>query len=154
MTATPAVRRSWRLLPALGILGADALSKAWVIRALGGRGVLWVWRPLLSLRLLYNPGAGLGSGADHAWAATILCAGAVALLAFWLLRAERGRFGLTLMLGGVAGDLAGHLGPGTVADFINLWLWPGIFNLADVSLRLGAVCFAVGWLRRGQPGKR
>ena len=46
------------------------------------------------------------------------------------------------MLGGAAGNLSSRLSQGVVTDFIHVWFWPGIFNLADAFLRVGAVLLA------------
>ena len=140
-------RRWWRLLAAAAVLAADAVSKAWARSALRGQGTVWVWRPWLSLRLLYNAGATLGVGADHPRAITALSAVAVVALIVVVLRAERGAVGLTLMLGGAAGNLASRLAAGVVTDFVHVWFWPGIFNLADLSLRLGALLTVLALLR-------
>lgn len=142
-------RRWWRLLAAAAVLAADAASKAWARSALRGHGTVWVWRPWLSLRLLYNAGATLGVGADHPRVITAVSAVAVAALIVVVPRAERGSAGLTLMLGGAAGNLASRWAAGAVTDFVHVWFWPGIFNLADVSLRLGALLAFVALLRGG-----
>ncbi len=144
------MRRRWfRLMAAAALLGADITSKAWAAHALSGRGIVWVWRPWLSLQLLYNAGATLGVGADHARAITAFSALAVAALIMLVWGAERGAVGLTLMLGGAAGNLASRLAHGAVTDFVHLWFWPGIFNLADVFLRVGAVLAVAAWIFGG-----
>jgi len=133
----------------MAALGADAASKAWASRALSAGGTVWLWRPWLSLRLLYNTGAMLGVGADHARAITLFAALAVIALIVLVLRVERGIGGLTLLLGGAAGNLVSRLTHGAVTDFVHLWFWPGIFNFADVFLRLGAVLAAASLLLGG-----
>lgn len=139
-------RYAWRLLPALAALALDAATKAWAAAALAGRGTVWLLRPWLSLQLLYNRGATLGAGAAHARLLTIVAALAVPVLAYLLLQTERGVWGLSLMLGGAAGNLASRLSGGAVTDFAHLWFWPGIFNLADVFLRLGALLALLSFL--------
>lgn len=142
-------RRWWRLILAAVLVGADEASKAWASHALSGRGTVWLWRPWLSLQLLYNPGATLGMGADHARAITVFSALAVAAFVVLVWRVERGGTGLTLLLGGAAGNLASRLAHGAVTDFVHLWFWPGIFNLADVFLRLGALLAVVAFTLGG-----
>ncbi len=135
-------RRWWRLIPAAAALGVDAASKAWARSTLSHAGTVWLWRPWLSLRLVYNAGATLGVGADHSRLITLLSALAVGALVVLVLRCERGSAGLVLMLGGAAGNLSSRLSQGVVTDFIHVWFWPGIFNLADAFLRVGAVLLA------------
>lgn len=147
--------RWWRLVPAAAALGADAASKAWARAALSHAGVVWIWRPWLSLQLLYNAGATLGLGADHSRWITAVSVLAVAALVVLVVRSEHGGAGLVLMLGGAAGNLDSRLSQGAVTDFIHVWFWPGIFNLADVFLRVGALVFLASMLRaergRGRP---
>lgn len=135
-------RRWWRLIPAAAALGVDAASKAWARSTLSHAGTVWLWRPWLSLRLVYNAGATLGVGADHSRLITLLSALAVGALVVLVLRCDRGSAGLVLMLGGAAGNLSSRLSQGAVTDFIHVRFWPGIFNLADVFLRVGAVLLA------------
>ena len=139
--------RWWRLIPAAAAVGADAASKAWARAALGHAGVVWPWRPWLSLQLLYNSGATLGVGAAHEPWITAFSAVAVAVLVVLAVRSERGGIGLALMLGGAAGNLVSRLSQGAVTDFIRVWFWPGIFNLADVFLRVGALVLLVSLFR-------
>ena len=125
---------------ALAALGLDAAASAWAAAALPGRGLVWVWRPWLALRLIHNPGAMLGMAAGHPIALTVITAAAVVLLALLVARWPHGRLGLALMLGGAAGNLASRLATGAaVVDFLQVRWWPGIFNPADVFLRTGAV---------------
>ncbi len=122
---------------------ADLATKAWARRALSGRGVLWLWRPWFSLRLLYNTGATLGVGAAHERVITVASGVLVLVLAAMVWRVRRGGVGLALMLAGGVGNLASRLLQGRVTDFAHVWFWPGIFNLADVFLRGGALLFAL-----------
>lgn len=132
-------RAAARLTLAGACFAADLLTKAWATRALAGGDVRWLLRPWLSLQLIHNSGVTLGLGAGHP--AIWLAVGSVAvpLLAVWLLRARDGAVALALILGGTAGNLASRIATGSVTDFVHLWFWPGVFNFADVFLRVGAV---------------
>jgi|GEM_PF-4643255 len=114
------MRWRWkRLIPAAAAFGLDATTKTWASHALRDRGIVWLWRPWLSLRLLFNTGAMLGAGADHARAITVFSVVAVVALVVLVLRTEQGAAGLTLMLGGAAGNLASRLSRGAVTDFVH-----------------------------------
>ncbi len=127
-------------------MAADLATKAWARAALTGRGVLWLWRPWFSLRLLYNTGATLGVGAAHERVITLISSLLVLVLAWLVWRIRRGGVGLALMLAGGVGNLASRLLQGKVTDFMHVWFWPGIFNLADVCLRGGTLVFVLALL--------
>ncbi len=139
--------RIGRLAAAVAIFGVDTASKAWADAVLRGRGTIWIWRPWFSLYLLHNPGATLGFGAGHPRLLIGVSALAVVALVALVWRVDRGGWGLALMLGGAAGNLGSRLAHGAVTDFLRLWLWPGVFNLADVALRLGAILIVITLLR-------
>lgn len=98
-----------------------------------------------------NPGIAFGLLADAGsrWVAAILiaCAAlAVALLA-WLLATSRAggrprQVGISLILGGAAGNLIDRLAQGGVTDFFEVGLgsyrWPA-FNVADSAITIGAL---------------
>lgn len=138
--------RLLRFAIAAAALVIDQLTKAWARPALTGRGTLWVWRPWLSLRLLYNTGAMLGVAAGHQRLIVIFSALVVVALAWGVWRVRRGGVGLALMLAGGAGNLASRLAQGRVTDFIQVSFWPGIFNFADVVLRVGVVLFVTAYV--------
>lgn len=146
---------AWRLAIAAVIVAADLLSKAWAVRALAGGRTQAVWRPWLTFVLLRNPGATLGLGAGDPWvvttAATIVTfvvAGAVTFL-------PSGGLWLSLLLGGAVGNLWDRLAFGMVTDFVHLRPWPGVFNLADVAVRVGALGFVlVQWRAASARGRR
>ncbi len=143
-------RRWVRFVPAAAALTVDLASKTWAGRALTRGDVRWIWRPWLSLQLVHNSGATLGVGAGHSRALAVVSAAAVTALVALIPRIGPGWFGLSLMLGGAAGNLASRLTQGAVTDFIHVWFWPGIFNFADLALRVGAVWAAVGFLQGGR----
>ena len=139
-----------RFALAAGCLAVDAATKAWAGRTLAGRGIVWLLRPWLSLQLIHNRGASLGFGAGDPLVWTLVSAAAVPVLAVLLARSRVGVAGLALMLGGAAGNLLSRLAAGSVTDFVHLWFWPGVFNLADVFLRAGALLAIVALLREGR----
>ena len=136
---------------ALLVLAADQASKSLVMAAHpsgdGGGPV--------SVRLVHNSGASFGIGAGHPLVIT-LTAAVVLALALVLLARTRSR-AVALSLGAVAGGAAGNLadrlvrgpglGSGSVVDWIHVAVYPATFNLADVAIRLGALCALIAYLR-------
>lgn len=126
-------------LPALGIAGADQLSKLWVRSyLLEGEFV-----PLLAgVRLSHtaNPGAVFGLLAHPLFLIGLSLSVILALVLSyrqpifdsWLMRPALG-----MVLGGGVGNLIDRLRLGYVTDFIDLRVWP-VFNLADASIVVGS----------------
>lgn len=120
--------------------------------------------PFLSLTLVHNTGAAFGilssaSGWQNILFIVIAVTACVVILAV-ISRLKAMDIplaaGLSLILGGAAGNLIDRLIHGYVIDFIDAyyrtWHWPA-FNLADSAITIGAVLLALdalGWL----PGKR
>ena len=143
---------------ALLVLAADQASKSLVMTASpagdGGGAV--------SVRLVHNSGASFGIGAGHPLVIT-LTAAVVLALALVLLARTRSR-AVALSLGAVAGGAAGNLadrllrgpglGSGSVVDWIHVAIYPATFNLADVAIRLGALCALIAYLRAATPVAR
>ncbi len=58
---------------------------------------------------------------------------------------------LGLQLGGALGNLWDRIVYGRVVDFINIHLWPYIFNVADSAIVIGGIVFAVLLMRQPDP---
>jgi signal peptidase II len=111
---------------------------------------------------VHNSGASFGIGAGHPLVIT-LTAAVVLALALVLLARTRSR-AVALSLGAVAGGAAGNLadrllrgpglGSGSVVDWIHVAIYPATFNLADVAIRLGALCALIAYLRAATPVPR
>lgn len=138
-------------LLALLAFAVDAGASVWASITLAARGQVWVWQPWLALRLIHNTGATLGMAAGHGTALTAITALAAVALAVLVAAWPRGRLGLALMLGGAVGNLSSRLAVGAVVDFLQVRWWPGIFNPADVFLRVGALVLLATVLL---PGRR
>jgi signal peptidase II len=111
---------------------------------------------VLSVRLVRNTGASFGIGAGHPLLIT-LTAAAVLVVAVVLLARTRSRaaaLSLAAVAGGAAGNLADRLlrgpgpGRGAVVDWIHLAGYPATFNIADIAIRLGALCAIIAVIRR------
>lgn len=117
--------------------------------------------PFLNLTLVYNTGAAFGFLNDAAgwqnifFIAVALVAGVVILFMLRRLNPHDAMMavGLTLILGGAAGNLADRLIHGYVIDFIDIfyssWHWPA-FNIADSAITIGAVLLVLDALGFGK----
>lgn len=97
---------------------------------------------LLRFRYVENPGAAFSLGSGTTWIFAIL---ASAVAVFIIIFARRIRSAgwavmLGLLLGGNLGNLTDRLtrepsfGQGHVVDFIQVWGFPAIFNVADIAI--------------------
>jgi signal peptidase II len=131
------------------VLAADQASKSLVAAAHpagGGGGVV-------SVRLVHNNGASFGIGAGHPLLITLTAAGVLALAMLLLVRTRSRAVALSLaaVAGGAAGNLADRLvrgpglGRGAVVDWIHVAGYPATFNIADIAIRLGAVCAVIAF---------
>jgi signal peptidase II len=72
---------------------------------------------------------------------------AVLIVSFLIVRTREGRFGLSLILGGAAGNMADRLVHGYVVDFLDFHAagrhWPA-FNVADSALTVGIILLLLG----------
>ncbi|OGI50796.1 MAG: signal peptidase II [Candidatus Muproteobacteria bacterium RIFCSPHIGHO2_02_FULL_65_16] len=121
--------------------------------------------PFLNLTLVYNTGAAFGFLNDAAGWQNIffiivaLVAGVVILFMLRRLNPHDAMMavGLTLILGGAAGNLADRLIHGYVIDFIDVyygsWHWPA-FNIADTAITVGAVLLVLDALGFGKKSPR
>lgn len=110
-----------------------------------------------------NPGAAFGllAGASETWRLALLVAVTLVIMGGIILYLERHRYagktltaGLTLILGGAAGNLIDRIGQGEVIDFLDFyigtWHWPA-FNVADAAITVGAFLLIVDMLRSTKP---
>jgi signal peptidase II len=144
------------------VLLADQASKQFAIERLTGRGRVEVLGDLFGFHLVTNSGAAFSIATGATWVLTSVALVVVVVI----IRISRrlGSRGWTLALGLVLGGALGNLGDrlfrppaffhGHVIDFLELPHWP-IFNLADVSINVGAVLIALLSLRGiGIDGRR
>jgi signal peptidase II len=141
------------LIIALGVIIADRLSKLEIQRALASYDSIPVIAGWLRIIHTENPGAAFGMLAEGnpilRSLVLIGVSGAVLLFVAWALWSERStlnsclsRFGLSLVLGGAAGNLYDRIVHQTVTDFIEVyhgsWSFPA-FNVADSAITVGAI---------------
>lgn len=142
----------WFLVSILVVL-LDQVSKYWAMIHLFPYDPVFVL-PIFNMTLAYNTGAAFSmlSGAGH-WRLYFFTGFGVLMsmcLIVWILRASTASFlqktALSLILGGAVGNVIDRIHLGHVVDFIDLhyhhYHWP-VFNLADVSICMGAVLLAL-----------
>ncbi len=141
----------------------DRVSKYLVIQNLELRQPVEVLGEFLKFYYVENPGAAFSLGSGSTWIFAII---AIAVAVFIVIFARRIRstgwavlFGL--LLGGNLGNLTDRLtrepgfGVGHVVDFLQLYLFPAIFNIADVAIVSSMGLFIILTLRGiGLDGKR
>ena len=124
------------------LYGADQLSKAWVVANLEPGVRTPVVGELLQFFFVRNSGAAFSLASGSTWIFSIIAA-AVAIFIVWFARRIRSigwavLFGL--LLGGTTGNLTDRLfrepgfGVGHVVDFISVYAFPAIFNVADMAI--------------------
>jgi signal peptidase II len=128
----------WTLVWAAAIILFDQGTKFWAI----GEAIQW--------RLVYNPGAAFGIGAEFTWILTIVAALAVVGIAIFVSRISSVPWAIAA--GALLGGAISHLGDrlfrepgfarGEIVDFIDYF---GIFvgNVADIALVGGAIAMVL-----------
>lgn len=151
---TPSARLC-RLLVVVAVavgFGLDQLSKRQALAGLDPDQPVRLLGGLLTLRLIFNPGAAFGLGQG----ATVLFTGlsvavllVVALAVVPRVRHRGWAVALGLLLAGVCGNLTDRLvrPPGVfrghVVDFLQIPHFPAIFNVADICVTSAAILIAV-----------
>nr|WP_246854198.1 signal peptidase II [Naasia sp. SYSU D00057] len=127
---------------AVVVFAADQLSKLWVVTNLTPFESVPVLGEVLQFYFVRNPGAAFSLASGSTWIFSIIAA-TVTVFIIWFARRIRSRgwavlFGM--LLGGTLGNLTDRLfrepgfGVGHVVDFLSVWGFPAIFNLADVAI--------------------
>jgi signal peptidase II len=150
---------SWRqriapisLIIAAVVVTADQLSKHWAVNALSDgdeRHVVWT----LQFNLAYNTGMAFsrGQGLGPIIALLALLVVIVLVVSTARVHSRLARIAAGMLIGGALGNLLDRVFRGrgwlhgAVVDFIDVQWWP-IFNIADISVTIGAVLFALGAL--------
>ncbi len=130
------------------VLIVDQFTKLIVVHAfdLKTRGGMLIWDPYINLRMAWNTGINFGIQIGDKW---ILIALALAICTWiiWWMNRDRPRAIVQMMaglvVGGAVGNVIDRIVYGAVADFLNMsccgWENPYSFNVADISIFLGAV---------------
>jgi len=127
---------------ALALYGADQVAKYLIVTQLRPGDLVPVLGQVLQLHYVTNSGAAFSLATGFTWILSIVAVGVVVVIV-WFARRIRSLgwacvFGL--VLGGAAGNLTDRLfrepgfGVGHVVDFIQVWGFPAIFNIADSGI--------------------
>jgi signal peptidase II len=142
----PAVR-AWRapVAIALSVVALDQLTKHWAVTSLGtDRQIDVFWT--LRLNLAFNNGMAFGQGQGFGPVIAVLATVVIVylLVSLGTEKSWMSTIGMGLLIGGAAGNLIDRLLrgddgflQGAVVDFIDFQWFP-IFNVADVSINVGA----------------
>jgi len=136
---------------AIGILALDQLAKWLVVTNLQeGVSVPFIGE-LVQLHFVRNPGAAFSLGVGATWIFAIVAAAVAVVIIVFARRirsfAWAAVFGM--LLGGTIGNLTDRLlrepgfGQGHVIDFIQLWGFPAIFNVADMAITFSVVLLVI-----------
>jgi signal peptidase II len=159
MESLAQTRKSWLLFIVLGVLAVDQATK-YAVEQIIARDFTHVLIPgLLNLVNTHNSGVAFGFLADSKspWVATLVMFFSASVMVFliWLLASGRaggrlGQIGLSLILGGAAGNMLDRLVHRSVTDFIDIhwqgYYWPA-FNAADSAIVAGASLVLLELLR-------
>jgi signal peptidase II len=145
----------------------DQFTKWLVVFRMGliDRGVVEMFPPWLTFRMAWNTGINFGllSGADEftRWALV----GVALVITGWVLlwmrkggQSARARVAAGLLAGGALGNVVDRVLHGAVADFLNMSCCgienPYAFNVADISIFVGAVGLVLFAAEPGGGGRR
>lgn len=149
---------AYRLLLALalGTLGADQLSKAWITARMpyptyGDPGAIRIVDDFFYLVHIGNTGAAWSLFAGRSTVLAVLAALTLVAIAFGRhalgLRARLVQVSFGLLCGGIAGNLTDRLRFGHVIDFLDFhfgsYIYP-TFNVADSAICVGVFLY-IGW---------
>ncbi len=148
---------------ALVLYGLDQLAKYLIVSHLHEGRVVPVLGEVLQLHHVTNSGAAFSLASGFTWILSIVAIGVVVFIV-WFARRIRS-FGWAvvfgLVLGGAAGNLTDRLfrdpgfGAGHVVDFIQVWGFPAIFNIADSAIVVAMALFIILSIRGiGLDGRR
>jgi len=136
--------RALGLLAAVALVayGLDQLTKFLVTTNLEINDVVPLLGEVLQLHYVTNPGAAFSLATGFTWILSIVAVGVIVFIVWFAPRIRSlgwaTMFGL--VLGGAFGNVTDRLtrppgfGVGHVIDFIQVWGFPAIFNIADVSV--------------------
>ncbi len=141
--------RALVVLAAFAVLatGLDQLTKQLVLSSMEVRESIPVLGEALRFTLVKNPGAAFSLASGFTWILSAIAVGVAVFIVVFARRIRSVAWGIMfgLLLGGAIGNLIDRLfrepgfGEGHVVDFIQVWGFPAIFNVADI-----AICTAMG----------
>jgi signal peptidase II len=147
-------------LTVAAVVVLDQATKAYIAATMVLHESLTIVQGVVNITHIRNPGAAFGFLAQASpgfrsfffIAVTLL---AIALIVYYIMTSRTEErwlvFGLSLILGGAAGNLVDRIRFGEVIDFIDVYLrtahWPA-FNVADSAISLGALIMLFDMMKR------
>lgn len=140
---------------AIGVYGLDLLSKFLITQNLDLGETVPVLGEVLQLHYVTNSGAAFSLASGFTWILSIIALGVIVFIVVFAPRIRSlgwaTMFGL--VLGGALGNVTDRVfrgesfGTGHVIDFLQLYAFPAIFNIADVGVVSAMVLFVLLSLR-------
>ncbi len=128
------------------VLVADLLLKAHFMHT---SGEITGIKGVITFEFVRNTGAAFGIFSDGTIALSIFTILFVLAFTVWdVMNKEKSMWlsvGYAFVVAGAIGNLVDRLALGYVRDFIKLdfWQWIGVFNIADVAITVGCICYFV-----------
>lgn len=140
---------------ALVLYGLDQLAKYLIVTNLRENQAVPVLGQVLQFHYVTNSGAAFSLATGFTWILSIVAVGVVIFIVWFARRIRSSGWACVfgLVLGGAAGNLTDRLfrepgfGTGHVVDFIQVWGFPAIFNLADSGIVVAMGLFIILSLR-------
>ncbi len=140
---------------AIALYGLDQLAKYLVVSHLHEGQLVPVVGQLLQLHYVTNSGAAFSLASGFTWILSIVAVGVVVFIVWFSRRIRSFLWAVVfgLVLGGAVGNVTDRLlrppgfGVGHVVDFIQVYGFPAIFNLADSGIVCAMALFLVLSLR-------
>ncbi len=132
---------------AAGILALDQFAKYLIVANLEVGELVPVLGEILQFHFVKNSGAAFSLASGFTWILSIVAVGVIVAIVIFAKRIKSTAWAwmIGLLLGGALGNVMDRLfrepsfGMGHVIDFLQIWGFPAIFNIADV-----AICTAMG----------
>ena len=137
--------------PAIFIFLLDQLSKFFISRNVGINESVPVIKNILHITFVRNTGAAFGILKSGTLLFTVISVLAAIAIIAYLVRNANASFlkniALSVILGGVLGNLVDRLRFGYVIDFLDFRIWP-VFNVADSAITIGVFLLIFILLRK------
>ena len=141
----------WYLTITALVVVLDQLTKSWVAAALRDGGDIVLIRGFLDFSYTENPGIAFGmlNSGNVKWLLVSISFVAITVVIFYLMRTSVSNrlllVALSLLAGGITGNLIDRIRMGRVIDFIEVYYknnhFP-VFNVADTAITIGALLLA------------
>jgi signal peptidase II len=140
---------------AAGILALDQFAKYLIVSNLEVGEIVPVLGELLQFHFVKNSGAAFSLASGFTWILSIVAVGVIVAIIVFAKRIKSTAWAwmIGLLLGGALGNVTDRLfrepsfGMGHVIDFLQIWGFPAIFNIADVAICTGMGLFLLLTLR-------